>query len=260
MIVQYLKMKVMAIKTSIIKPGENLERFLTVHIKKLPEKSILVITSKIISFAQNRLVPVETGERDEKHALTRQEADLYLDPAQSKYDIMLTIKNSLLAVNAGIDQSNADGQYVLWPKNLQQTINQLWQFLREHFQVGQLGIIVTDSKTMPLRWGVTGTAIAHCGFEALISKIGTPDIFGKNLEMTQINVMEAVGIAAVFEMGEGNEQQPLALVSEISQPVRFQDRPPTDTELSDLVIKPEDDVYAPVMMSANWRKGGGQHE
>ncbi|MFH2118669.1 MAG: coenzyme F420-0:L-glutamate ligase [Candidatus Paceibacterota bacterium] len=253
-------MKVMTIKTPVVKPGENLEQFLVAQIRELPEKSILVITSKIISFAQNRLAPVKANDRDEKHALARQEADLYLDPAKSKYDIMLTIKDSILAVNAGIDQSNADGQYVLWPENLQQTVNQLWQFLRQHFQVNQLGVIVTDSKTMPLRWGVTGTAIAHCGFQALINKIGTPDIFGKQLEMTQINVMEAVAIAAVFEMGEGNEQQPLAIVSEISQPIEFQDRPPTEEELASLIIDPADDVYAPVLMSADWQKGGGQHD
>jgi F420-0:gamma-glutamyl ligase len=248
--------KITAIKTSIVKPGEDLQQFLLDHLESLPEKSMVVITSKIISFAQNRLVPVATGEPAERHALARREADLYLNPSQSKYNIMLTIKDSLLAVNAGIDQSNADGQYVLWPENLQETVNDLWQFLRAHFQVKQLGLIITDSKTIPLRWGVTGTAIAHCGFEALIDEIGTPDIFGKKLEMTQLNVMEAIGIAAAFEMGEGDEQQPLAVVSEISQPIKFQDRVPTEEELSGLVINHEDDVYAPILMSADWQKGG----
>ena len=233
-----------------------MQLFLEKNLKNLPEKSIVVITSKIVSFAQNRLVPVTTDDPAERHALAQAEADLYLAPTASKYNIMLTIKDSLLAVNAGIDQSNANGQFVLWPKNLQETANQLWQFLRERFGVNELGLIITDSKTMPLRWGVTGTAIAHCGFGALINKIGDPDIFGKKLAMTQLNVMEAVGIAAVFEMGEADERQPLAIVSEIGQPIIFQTRPPTKTELANLVIRPEDDVYAPVLMSADWQKGG----
>jgi F420-0:gamma-glutamyl ligase len=248
-------MKVSAIRTPIVKPGEDLHAFLAAQLPQLTEKSIVAITSKIISFAQNRLVPLESGKPGERHALARKEADLYLDPSKSKYNIMLTIKNSLLAVNAGIDESNAQGQYVLWPENLQETTNGIWEFLRQHFGLKELGVIVTDSKTMPLRWGVTGTAIAHCGFEALINKIGTPDIFGKNLEMTQVNVMESVGIAAAFEMGEGNEQQPLAVVTEIAQPVQFQDQPPTAEELAGLVIEPEDDVYAPVILSAEWKKG-----
>jgi len=250
-------MKVTAIKTSVVQPGENLPDFLAEQLPALPEQSIVVITSKIISFAQNRLVPIKSGEPAEKHALARQEADLYLDPTESKYGVMLTIKDSLLAVNAGIDQSNSQGNYVLWPENLQQTTNQIWEFLRKKFQVKELGVIVTDSKTMPLRWGVTGTAIAHCGFEALIDEIGTPDIFGKKLEMTQLNVAEAIAIAAVFEMGEGDEQQPLGVVSEIEQRIKWQDRPPTEKELESLVIDPKDDVYAPVLMSANWQKGGG---
>ncbi len=250
-------MQVSAIHTPIVKPGEKLLQFLADNLTEIPERSIVVITSKIISFAQNRLVPIKTGEPDEKHTLAGQEADLYLDPTESKYQIMLTIKDSLLAVNAGIDESNSQGNYVLWPENLQQTTNEIWEFLRKEFQVKELGVIVTDSKTMPLRWGVTGTAVAHCGFEALIDEIGTPDIFGKKLEMTQLNVAEAIAIAAVFEMGEGDEQQPLAVVSDIQQRVKFQDRPPTAEELSNLVIDPEDDVYAPVLMNAKWQKGGG---
>jgi F420-0:gamma-glutamyl ligase len=72
--------------------------------------------------------------------------------------------------------------------------------------------------------------------------------------MTQVNVAEAVGIAAALEMGEGNESRPLAVVSQVDQPVVFQDRPPTQEELKKLVIDPADDVYAPVMMSVQWRK------
>jgi F420-0:gamma-glutamyl ligase len=248
-------MKVTAIRTSLVKPGENLHQLLAKYLPPLSEKSFVIITSKIISFAQNRLVPADANRPEQKHNLVRQEADLYLDPSASKYDLMLTVKNSILAVNAGIDQSNAQGHYVLWPEKLQQTTNELWQFLREHFKVKELGVIVTDSKTMPLRWGVIGTAIASCGFEVLIDKIGQEDLFGKKLEMTQVNVAEAVGIAAAFEMGEGNEQQPLAVVSAVSQPVVWQDRPPTEQELKNLLIEPADDVYAPILMKVQWKKG-----
>ena len=252
-------MNVTAIKTQLVKPGEDLQQFLAKNISALPEKSFVVITSKIISFAQKRLVPVGVENHEQKHDLVRQEADLYLEPSASKYDLMLTIKDSILAVNAGIDQSNADGNYVLWPEKLQETTNEIWQFLRQRFKVKELGVIVTDSKTMPLRWGVTGTAIASCGFEVLINRIGHPDLFGKKLEMTQINVAEAVGIAAAFEMGESDERQPLAVVTDVSQPVVFQDRPPAPEELRNLFIDLVDDVYAPVLTNAKWQKGGGNN-
>ena len=89
-------MQVTAIKTAIVKPGEDLNQFLVDHLPPLQEESVVVITSKIISFAQNRLVPVKSGEPSERHALARKEADLYLDPASSKYNIMLSLINYLL--------------------------------------------------------------------------------------------------------------------------------------------------------------------
>jgi F420-0:gamma-glutamyl ligase len=146
-------MKVTAIQTPIVKPGEDLHRFLTNHLPPLPEKSFVVITSKIVSFAQNRLVPIEPDNPGQKHQLARQEADLYLDPSASRYNLMLTVKNSILAVNAGIDESNSQGHYLLWPENPQQTADELWQFLRRQFGVKELGVILTDSKTMPSAGG-----------------------------------------------------------------------------------------------------------
>jgi len=249
-------MKVTAIKTKVIQPGEDLFKFLHEHISILEERSIVVITSKILSFAQNRFAPAIEKTREEKHDLVRRETDLYLDPSKSKYDIMITIKNSLLAVNAGIDESNSPGQYILWPENLQEFTNQIWQFLRETYKVKDLGVIITDSKTMPLRWGVTGTAVSYCGFNPLIDKRGLTDIFGREMKMTQIQIAEAIAIAAVFEMGESNEQRPLAIVNDFQQAIEFQDRVPDEEEIKALSIDPEDYVYAPLLLSVPWKKGG----
>ncbi|MGD9128965.1 MAG: coenzyme F420-0:L-glutamate ligase [Candidatus Woesebacteria bacterium] len=248
-------MKVTPIKTAIVKVHDDLFAFIKGSVKKIPEKGFLVISSKIVSYCQGRLQEKKDGSREEKHALVRKEADLYLDPSESKYDVMLTIKNHLLAVSSGIDESNSvDDQYILWPRKPQQTVNEIWHFLRKEYQVKEVGVIMTDSKTMPLRWGVIGTAIAHCGFQALRDFIGKEDLFGRKMKMTQINVAEAVAVAAVLEMGETNEQQPLCLVEGVSL-AKFQDRAPTDKELADLVIELEDDIYGPVLNSVNWKKG-----
>ena len=55
-------------------------------------------------------------------------------------------------------------------------------------------------------------------------------------------------------MGEGSEQTPLAVISDIPF-VHFQDRNPTEEELAELKISIEDDVYAPLLKAANWKKG-----
>ena len=223
-------------------------------VKKMPDESVLVVTSKIISFCQNRIVEKTTDDKAEKHDLVKKEADFYLDSHSSKYNIMLTIKEDILAVNAGIDESNADDKYVLWPKNLQKTTNDVWRFLKKHYRLKHVGVVVTDSRTIPLRWGVVGTAISHCGFQALHDYRGQPDLFGRELKMSQINVVEAIAVAAVLEMGEAAEQTPLCLVEKITK-IKFQNRLPTKKELQDLTIDLKDDVYSPLLTSVNWKSG-----
>ena len=64
-----------------------------------------------------------------------------------------------------------------------------------------------------------------------------------------------VGTAAVSEMGEGDEQQPIAVITDASF-VSFQDRNPTNEELHALKIALDDDVYASLLTSVSWKKGG----
>jgi F420-0:gamma-glutamyl ligase len=246
-------MKITAIKTPIVKQNDNLLQLIVQNVKQVPEKSVLVITSKIISYSQNRLVPIEAGTREEKHELVKKEADAYLPSSHSQYDIMLAIKDGHFNANAGIDESNADGHYVLWPENLQQELNEIWKFIRNHYQVKQVGVIATDSRTWPLRWGVVGTCLAHCGFKQLADFRGKKDLFGREIKMVQLNIAEAIASAAVLEMGEVAEQTPLALVEEI-QHIEFQDREPSKQELQSLKIAIEDDMYQPFLQSVPWVK------
>jgi F420-0:gamma-glutamyl ligase len=175
-------MKVIALKTPMIKIGQQLRPIINQSIKEnfpdgLPERSVVVVTSKIIAYEQGRLVPTlaaERGrevtreeERARKHQLVRQEADYYLDPHSSKYDLMLTITEATLMINAGIDESNANEHYVLWPKNLYGEAEKIWRNLREDFGVKEVGVIIPDSRSVPLRWGVVGMSLASCGFQPL---------------------------------------------------------------------------------------------
>ena len=248
-------MIVIAIRTPLVKQNDDLFEIIKKSVTTVPEKSVLVVTSKIISFCQGRVVSKGKGRSAEKQRLVRKEADYYLEDSYSKYDLMLTVKNHTLAVNAGIDESNASGGYVLWPKDLQQTTDNIWRFLRLSYQVKKVGVVVADSKTLPLRWGIVGTAISYCGFQALYDYRGKKDLFGRELKMTQINMAEAIAVAAVLEMGEAAERTPLCLVQNVKK-IKFQDRPPTDKELRKLTINLEDDVCSPLLTAVNWQKKG----
>jgi len=252
-------MLITAYTSPLIKKNDNLFDVISQSLPALPERSVVVVSSKIISTCEGRFVPKVTDTREEKHALVRQEAQLYTEPHSSKYDLMLTVKGNWMFVNAGLDESNANGQYLLWPKNPQQSANDIWQFLRDHYGVKEVGVTISDSTSIPLNWGVIGHAIAHCGFEALKSYIGKPDLYGRLLKMEQVNMMQSVTAAAVLEMGEGAERTPLAIVQDIRDIV-FQDQPPTTQELTDLHIELEDDAFAPILTKADWKKGGGGYE
>lgn len=244
-------MKINSYRTHKIIPQESIFKIIEHYIPAMPNKSILVITSKIISLCQNRVRRKE--EVPDKFTLIQEEADLYLEGDYSKkYGICLTIKNGILIPTAGIDESNSDGNYVLYPENIQEEAARIWEFLKRHYRCQQVGVLISDSHTTPLRRGVTGIGLGWCGFEALYNYIGQPDIFGNPLRVTQSNVVDGLAAAAVCVMGEGQEQTPLVLISE-AEKIVFQDRPPSEEECRALSIALEDDLYAPLMTAVAWR-------
>jgi putative folate metabolism gamma-glutamate ligase len=248
-------MKVDTIKThKITTEDRSLLAILDAYVSSFEERMVLAITSKIVAICQGRVVKI--GAVD-KRALIAQEADYYLPPATSKYHVTLTIKDGLLMPTAGIDESNGNGYYVLWPREAQQTANEVRAYLRRRFTCEHVGVIITDSKTTPLRLGVTGVALAYSGFRPLNDYVGSADLFGRPLRVTKVNVVDALATTTVMVMGEGHEQTPLAVMSDLPF-VAFQDRDPTAEEVRQLQIALEDDLYGPLLTSVRWHKGQQQ--
>jgi putative folate metabolism gamma-glutamate ligase len=246
-------MKLIPIKTPIVNAHDDLFKIITTSVPTIKEYSVLAVTSKIVALCEGNISPVVTGSREEKHAIVRAEADAYIEASNSKYDVMLAIKDQVLAVNAGVDMSNANNQYVKLPKESYKSASILWNDVKNYYRIKNLGILITDSKTIPLKWGTIGTALAHCGFKGVRNRIGEKDLFGYEMQMTQVNIAEALAVSAVLSMGEVAEQQPLCLIEEIPQ-IEFQDQPPTLEEIKALEIAIEDDVYAPILQSAPWKR------
>ncbi|MBI4080182.1 MAG: coenzyme F420-0:L-glutamate ligase [Candidatus Levybacteria bacterium] len=245
-------MQITAIKTHKITIADtDIFPILDTYFVSLPEKSVVAVTSKIIAITEGRIVKV--GEV-EKETLIQEEAAYYLPSLENKYNINFTIKNNILAPSAGIDESNGDGNYILWPEDPQDAANSIRSYLQKRFGLQEVGVIITDSKTTPLRWGVTGFALSHSGFAALKSYIGEPDLFDRPFQYEKVNVMDSLAASAALVMGEGREQTPLALIEDIPFVV-FQDRNPTPEELKTLHISLDEDLYAPFLKSVQWRKG-----
>lgn len=245
-------MKIKVIKTDIVRPGGiTLEAFLDAHITNLNEGTVVVLASKIVSLCENRVVPREGTNKDD---LIKRETEYYLPAADNPYGIALGIAHGHLVAAGGIDESNADNTYVLWPSNAQRSANAVREHLAATFGIKNLGVIITDSTTRPFQWGTTGISIAYSGFEPLKDYIGTPDLFGRTLKYHKNNIMNGLAAAAVVVMGEGAESTPLAIIEDADF-VQFTGRNPTTQELADLHINLDEDVYSPILKNAPWQKG-----
>lgn len=227
-------MKVTAIKTKVFTEGEGIISFIKRYIKKLPEKSVLVITSKIVSYSENRLVDIEDEFTREK--LIKAESDFAV---RTKYT-WLTIKDNMVMSSAGIDESNANGKIILLPKDSFRTADYIRKELMRIYKVKNLGVLITDSRLLPLRAGIVGVALGYAGFKGVRDYRKTKDIFGRVLKLSRTDVADSLASSAVLCMGEGNEQKPLALIEK--PPVEFVDK----INKKELYIDIKEDVYQPL--------------
>lgn len=248
-------MQIKAIKTRMfLPPKDNLWDLLSV-IKNLEENSVVAVTSKVVSISEGRCIPIDSIGKDE---LIIKEADKYLprDLVPNEW-AMYTIKNNLLVASAGIDESNGNDFYILWPKDPSLSAKKIWEFLQKKFNLKNLGIIITDSRITPLRRGVVGIAISYFGFKPLKDYRGTEDLFGRKFEMETSDIPDSLATAAVLEMGEGAESQPIAVISDVPY-IGF-----TNAELKPdetLEIAEKEDLFYPFLSAVPWKKGKGGKE
>jgi len=231
-------MQFTAIKTrAMTPPRDNLFAVLDESLPELRERDILVVTSKVVALHEGRSVPIGSIEKDE---LIRREADRLvpreLRPLRRG---VLTIKGHTLVTSAGVDESNGNGHYILWPENPSGSAREIWQYLMEKHGIAELGVVITDSHNVPLRGGALGVAIGFWGFEPVIKHRGRTDIFGRTIRSERTNVPDALAAGAVLAMGEVNEQTPLCLIRGIPM-VSFTD----DDRQDAFFFNEEDDYYA----------------
>lgn len=245
-------MIVTAYKTKKVSQGDDLFSILDEGVPALQNEDIVAVTSKIVSVCEGSMIK-NNGSVD-KLDLIKQEADSYLDvPLSQTYGVTITIKDNKLVANAGIDESNGNGYFILWPRKPMQSAAAIWEYLRTKYKLTKLGVIITDSHIIPLQWGTRGRAISWCGIEPLKNYIDTPDIFRQQLHATKASVIDGLAAAAVAVMGEGNEQTPLALIKDVPS-VKFQDHQPTKEEIGAMAIAINDDIYSPLLTAVEWKK------
>jgi F420-0:gamma-glutamyl ligase len=238
-------MKFIPLKTrAILPPRDDIYAILDESTPTLRDGDILFITSKVLAIHQGRCVkidPNKPGAKGLKTKLIKREADRYAHSHLKTWkDLYLTIKDHTLIANAGIDESNANGYYILWPRRPSALAKEIRSYLIKKFRIKNFAVVITDSHIVPLRHGTLGISIGFYGMEPLHGYRGTPDIFGRLLKHTSKNIVDALSTMAVLLMGEGNERTPLLLLRD-AKFVTFTDKPTYRKS----VVAPHNDLYSP---------------
>ncbi len=233
-------MQVIPIKTRVFSPPKD-DIFPTLRTvaRSLKEGDVLVVTSKIVAIGEGRCVPATTAEA--KRKLVQKEAESRITFGGAK-DVTFSIKEHTIIASAGIDDSNGNGYWILWPKDPMKSAKEIWKIVRKEAGLTKLGVIISDSYCTPMRSGTTGISIGFYGFRPVVNHIGKKDIFGRKFVFSKSNIADGVVAAAVAVMGETSEQTPIVIVRDVPQ-LRFTDK---DVR-QELFIEPRKDIYYPLL-------------
>jgi F420-0:gamma-glutamyl ligase len=205
-------MQFLPIKTRKFDPAKDkgkLFKLLDNYLPKLKDKDIVLITSKIVSIHQGRFVKVPKIDTQKfRLELIKKEAEAYHPDNPSS----MAIKEHTLTPYAGIDRSNANGHYVLFPQNPHAIAQKIWQYLRRRHGVKNLGVIIADSTCHPFRWGQFGISLGFFGFKPIYEYGNQKDIFGRKLKNHNQNIADSLAAIGVVHLGEGGEQTPLLII------------------------------------------------
>lgn len=229
-------MLVNAVRTDRISVHDDLIPHIVNKVPFIANESIFVISSKIVSLSQGRIVKCGgTTNKDELIKQTSDEVLAYLDDI----DMTMTITHGAIIPTAGIDESSGSGHYILYPENSFNYAQNIRDRLACHYKVKDIGVMIVDSRSQILRKGTIGYALAWAGFCPLKNYIGLPDLDGVSLKVTQANQIDALAAMGVMVMGEGDEQTPLAIISDVKT-LQFNE---TLYTTNDIVYSKEEDIY-----------------
>ncbi len=194
---------------------------------------VLVVTHKIVSKAEGRVVTIEGDEAQFKRALVESEA---VSIVRRRGDLIIAeTQHGFICANAGVDRSNADpGTMILLPEDPDRSAHRIRSRLGHRFGI-DLPVVISDTFGRPWRRGLTDIAIGVSGLEAVVDLKGTPDWVGRDLEITEIAVADELASAADLVMGKA-DGIPAALI-------RGYEGPRGDGRGRDLVRPPDEDLF-----------------
>jgi coenzyme F420-0:L-glutamate ligase/coenzyme F420-1:gamma-L-glutamate ligase len=189
---------------------------------------VLVVAQKVVSKAEGRYVDVATVQPSERAIELARELDKdprFVEVVLSESKRVVRHRPGLLIVehrlgfvmaNAGIDHSNVPMEgdverVLLLPKDPDSSARTLREHLASVFGKS-IAVIISDSFGRAWRKGTVGVALGSAGLPALIDLRGHPDLFGRELLVTETGFADEIAAAAGLLMGQADEAVPMVLV------------------------------------------------
>jgi coenzyme F420-0:L-glutamate ligase/coenzyme F420-1:gamma-L-glutamate ligase len=195
---------------------------------KLRDDDVLVVAQKIVSKSEGRFVrldDVTPGEKARELAratgkdpriveLILRESLVIVRHATDV--IIVEHRQGFVMANAGIDQSNVpDGMVLLLPEDIDASARLLRARIGE-LPGADVGVIISDSIGRAWRNGTVGHALGVAGIASLLDLRGTPDLYGRELKVSETAIADNLAAAASVLMGEAREARPVILIRGLS--------------------------------------------
>jgi coenzyme F420-0:L-glutamate ligase/coenzyme F420-1:gamma-L-glutamate ligase len=166
----------------------------------LVDGDVVVVTQKIVSKAEGRVVAVDSDDAEARRQLAEGEAVRVL---RRRGDLVVTeTRHGFVCANSGVDLSNmAEGYAALLPVDPDRSARRIRDGLRARSGC-DVGVIVSDTFGRAWRRGVTDVAIGSAGLRAIVDLRGTTDALGRTLVATEICVVDEIAGAAELVMGK----------------------------------------------------------
>jgi coenzyme F420-0:L-glutamate ligase / coenzyme F420-1:gamma-L-glutamate ligase len=202
-----------------VRPGDDLAALLAPSLRTsgdgttpgpwVVDGDVLVVTQKVVSKAEGRIVRIDPDDPGAKVALVESESVRVL---RRRGDLLITeTSHGFVCANAGIDLSNVDaGTAALLPVDPDRSARRLRKALG-HLLGVDLAVIVSDTFGRTWRNGVTDVAIGIAGVAGVVDLRGTPDATGRVLEATEVCIADEIAGAAELVMGK-DRSVPAAVV------------------------------------------------
>ncbi len=191
-----------------IVPGDDLAGMLAAD-PQLAEGDVLVVTQKVVSKAEGQIVEIDTEDPRGHKAIVEDESVRIL---RRRGELIISeTKHGFVCANAGVDLSNVEaGHAVLLPADSDRSARRIRDVVRAMRGI-DVGVVISDTFGRPWRRGVTDVAIGSAGIGPILDLRGTNDALGRELQVTEVAVVDELAAAADLVMGK-SDGYPAAIV------------------------------------------------